>query len=195
MASEPRYISVVAIADGERRAVAGGDQQLLLALEHEGQREGAAQLLERARDRHLGIEPAVDLARHPERDGLRVGLRLGQVAVLGEVGEQLAEILDDAVVDHRDLVGRVRMGIALGRRAVGGPARVADADHAVERLDAQLCREIAELALGAAARDLAALERRDAGAVIAAILEPLQRIDQARRDRFDPDDPDDAAHG
>ena len=89
----------------------------------------------------------------------------------------------------------MRMGVALGRRAMRRPAGVADADVAVERLHAELGREIAELALGPAARDGAVLERRDAGAVIAAIFEPPQRIDQARRNRLDADDADDAAHG
>ena len=67
-------------------------------------------------------------------------------------------------------------------------------DHAGERLEAQLLRQVAELALGPAARDLAALEGSDAGAVIAAIFEPFQRIDQARRNRCGTDDPNNPAH-
>ena len=50
---------------------------------------------------------------------------------------QLAEILDDAVMHDRDAVGGVRMGVALGRLAVGGPAGMADADIAGERLARQ----------------------------------------------------------
>ena len=40
-----------------------------------------------------------------------------------------------------------------------------------------------QLAFGAAAAELAAFERGDAGGVIAAIFEALQRIDDERRDR------------
>ena len=58
----------------------------------------------------------------------------------------------------------------------------------------ELAGKIAELALGAAPRDGTMFQRRDAGAVIAAIFEPLQRIDQARRNRLDADDPDNPAH-
>ena len=97
---------------------------------------------------------------------------------------QLAEILDDAVVDDRDLGAHVRMGVALGRPAVRRPARVADAGAPCERLVQQAAFEIAQLALGAAALEVAVLDRGDAGRVIAAILEPAQRIDEIGRDRL-----------
>ena len=54
------------------------------------------------------------------------------------------------------LLGRVRVGVALGRRAVGRPARVADADVAGQRLAGELLLEIAELALRAPAGQVAA---------------------------------------
>ena len=54
----------------------------------------------------------------------------------GQLAAQLGEILDDAVVDEGDAVGGMRMGVALGRGAVRGPAGVADADRAGERLGA-----------------------------------------------------------
>jgi hypothetical protein len=71
---------------------------------------------------------------------------------------------------------------------------MADADIAGERLHAELAGQIAQLAFGAAPRDCAMLERRDAGAVIAAIFEALQRVDEARRNRLDTDDSDNPAH-
>ena len=54
--------------------------------------------------------------------------------------------------------------------------------------------EIAELALGAAALDVAVHQRGDAGAVIAAIFQPAQRIQDQRRRRPRADDANDAAH-
>ena len=46
----------------------------------------------------------------------------------------------------------------------------------------QLAREIVELAFGAAAGELAMVDRADAGAVIAAIFEALEPIEQPLRD-------------
>ena len=85
-------------------------------------------------------------------DHLGVGLGAEHGALLFELVAQLAEILDDAVVDDGEPVGRVRMGVVLGRLAVGRPAGVADADGAGERLAREPRFEIAQLALGAAAR-------------------------------------------
>ena len=46
---------------------------------------------------------------------------------------QFAEILDDAVVNHGDVVGRMRMRVGLIRLAMGGPAGMADAGMTGER--------------------------------------------------------------
>ena len=89
----------------------------------------------------------------------------------------------------------MRMGVALGRLAVGRPARVADADGAGQRLDAEPRLEIHQLAFGAAALDVAVVQGGDAGRVVAAIFQPLQRLDQQGRDGRFADDSDDAAHG
>jgi hypothetical protein len=72
---------------------------------------------------------------------------------------------------------------------------MADADRAAQRIGAELVFEIAEFAFGAATPNRAILERGDAGTVIAAIFEPLQRLDHTVRDRRNSDDPDNAAHG
>ena len=60
--------------------------------------------------------------------GVGLGRELGAAAL--ELGAQLGEILDDAVVDDGDAVGRMRMGVGLVRPAMGRPAGVADADGA-----------------------------------------------------------------
>ena len=86
------------------------------------------------------------------------------------------------------------MRVGLVGHAMGRPARVADADRAVERLALQPALEIDQLAFGAAAAELAVLDGGDAGRVIAAIFEPLQRIDDQRRDRRVADNSNDSAH-
>src|SRR5205085_11016836 len=85
-------------------------------------------------------------------------------------------------------------GVALGRQAMRRPARVADADRAVDGLPFEPDREVAELALGAAPLDAAVDQRRNPGRIIAAVFEAAQSLDQLGRDRFSRDDPDDAAH-
>ena len=86
------------------------------------------------------------------------------------------------------------MGVGLGRLAVRRPAGVADADRAQERRGGELGLEVLELALGAPAFELAVLERRDARRIIAAVFEPLQRVDDRARDRPRPENADNSAH-
>ncbi len=141
----------LAIADGERRALARADHQIVLAGEQEGERESAAQLLERGRHRIGRRLAAFHLLRDQMRDHLGIGLADELGAALRQLFAQLAEILDDAVVDDRDALGGMRMGVVLGRPPVGRPARVADADIAAERLALQPRFERVQLAFGAAA--------------------------------------------
>ena len=124
--------------------------------------------------------------------GVGVGAELRALAL--ELVAQLAEILDDAVVDDGEAVGGVGMGVAFGRPAVGGPARVADAAGAGERLAREPGLEIAQLALGAPAGQLAAFQRGDAGGVVAAVFEPLERVDERGRDRLTPENAHNSAH-
>ena len=128
------------------------------------------------------------------RDHFAIGFAQEFAAVGDQLVAQRLEILDDAVVDQRHRPGDVRMGIVDRRRAMRRPARMGDADIAVQRFRGEHAREIVELALGTAAIELAALNRADAGHVIAAIFEALQTVEQALRHRFATDDPDNSAH-
>ncbi len=184
----------VAEADGQRRAAAGDHQQILLAIEQEGQREGALQPLQRRGAGLARRQLLVEIVADQMSDDLGIGLGGEDMAEALELAPQLAEVLDDAVVHDRDPVGRMRMGVGLARPAMRRPAGVADADGAVDRVLAQAPLQIGQLALGPAALDPAADQGGDAGRIIAAILQALQRLDQAGRDRPGPDDADDAAH-
>ncbi|MNL15459.1 hypothetical protein D3C87_1364460 [compost metagenome] len=172
----------------------GRNEQPILALEHEGQRKCALELLEGPRHGQLRLGAIVQFARHPQGHRFRVGLGLRQVTVLRQVGQQLAEILDDAIMDNGHALGGMGMSIGLGRRAMRRPSRVPDADMPLERLHAQLAGKVSQLALGAAPGNGATFQRGDARAVIAAIFEALQCIHQAPGHGSITDNSNNAAH-
>ena len=107
-------------------------------------------------------------------------------------------VLDDAVVDDHDLSGAVAVGMRIffGGASVGGPARVANAVGAVERLQADDFFQIAQLAFGATnLQSVAIASHRDSGGIIAAIFQPPQSFDDDRNDTLLADVADNAAHG
>jgi hypothetical protein len=128
------------------------------------------------------------------RDDLGIGLRAELGALPLQLGAQLAEILDDAVVHDGQPIGGVGMGVTFGRLAVRRPAGVADADGAVERLAREPRFESAQLALGAPTGELPAFQRGHACGVVAAVLQPLERLDQRARNRFTSENAHNAAH-
>ena len=184
----------VAIADRQRRAAARADQKIVLALEQEGERESALQPRQRGGDRVGRRKSLAQLRADEMGDHFGVGFGREFRAASFSLGAQLAEIFDDAVVDDRDAVGGVRMRVDFVRTAMGRPARVADADLAAERLLVQPLLEIAQLALGAAAREMAIFQRGNAGGIVAAVLQPLERIDHQAGDRLTADNSNNSAH-
>ena len=127
-------------------------------------------------------------------DGFGVGLAGELRALFFQHLPQLAKILDDAVVDHGDIVGRMRMGVVFVRLAVGGPAGMSDTGMARERLGPQSRFQILELAFGAAPIEMVAFQRRDTSGIVTAIFQPLEQIDQLLRDRTASQNADNAAH-
>ena len=106
-------------------------------------------------------------------------------------------IFNDAVMDDGDFAGsiEVRMAVSVGRNAVRGPARVADAEAAGGRFGFQNAGEaLVNPALFLAQRESIAVQHRHAGAVIAAIFQPPQSFEQDGRGRFFSDVSNDAAH-
>ena len=183
------------MADRQRRALAGADHQVVLAGEDDGERERAAQPPQRrlARPRPAR-RPWSQIVADEMQHRLGVGLGLELVPLGGQLLPQLLEVLDDAVVDDRHALVHVRVGVALDRLAVRGPARVADAGAALQRLVGEPQLQVLQLALGAAAIEVAVLDGGDAGRIIAAILEPPQRVDEIARHRLLPENANDAAH-
>ena len=187
-------ILAFAIADGERRSHARADDQIRIVAEQESDGEGAVQAWQDRGDGIFGARSALNFAGDEMRDHFAVSLAEEGSAVGDQLVAQWLEILDDAIVDQRYRPGDVRMGVADGRRTVRRPARMGDADVATEGIGLQLGCEIIQLALGAAAVELAAVDGADAGAVIAAIFEALQPIEQPLRDGGFSDNSDNSAH-
>ena len=88
----------------------------------------------------------------------------------------------------------MRMGVGFVGNAVRGPARVADADRAVERTVGDAALEIDQLALGAAPVEVTVLDRGDAGRIVSAILKAFERIHDKRRHRRAAYDSNDSTH-
>ncbi len=165
-----------------------------MAAEGDRQREGTAQPRQHGLDCLLGARPTLDLARDQMRDHFGIGLT-GEAATRGaQLLAQFLEVLDNAVVDQRDMLSGVRMRVVLGRRAVRSPAGVRDADCAGRGAAAKFLDQIGELALRAAAHQIALVDRAEPGAVVAAIFHPPEPIDQPVRDRILAHDADNTAH-
>ena len=166
--------------DDQRRApVARGDDDVRLARRDDGEGEGAAQAIDRARRRLLQGQVAETLDE--VNDHLGVGARREHVARALQLLSELGVIFDDAVVHdgQRARAVGVRMGVAIRGRAVRGPARVADADarpgHGIFQ---QGVLEIGDLAGAAADIEPVAVDDRQAGRVVSAVLEALEPFDQ-----------------
>ena len=130
-------------------------------------------------------------------DDFGVGFGAELVAFVDQLLLQADVVLDDAVVDDDDLAGAVamRMSVLFRGTSVRGPASVADAIGAVERLQPDDLFQVAQLAFGAAhLQAFAVTGDRDAGRVVAAILQPPQAIDDDRHDPLLADVTNNAAH-
>ena len=120
------------------------------------------------------------------------------MAALLQLGAQVREVLDDAVVDDRDRAGAVdvRVRVAVVGRAVGGPAGVADAGGGGrQRAVGQRALEVGQLAGALRRRQLAVGQQGDARGVVAAVLQPPQALDDHVEGRLVADVTHDAAHG
>src|SRR6185369_9239151 len=88
----------------------------------------------------------------------------------------------------------MRMRIAFGRRTVRGPARVADAGDALQRLVVKQLGELGELAGTAPPVDVPVIQGGDACRIVTAIFQPLQGVENKRRNLTCSCDADNSAH-
>jgi hypothetical protein len=131
-------------------------------------------------------------------DGLGVGLGHELVASGLELRAQLGEVLDDAVVHHGDpaVAVEVRMGVDVVGSAVRGPPGVPDAGVRLRHgLVGEELVEIGELAGLLRGDHPVTVDQRDAGGVVAAVLEASQAAHDHVESRAMAHVADDSAHG
>ena len=185
---------IVAEPDRQRRAVLRPDDQLGMTGEDHRQRIGPLQPPQRRTRRLDRRHAALQIQIDELGNGLGIGFGAELLALGLQFRAQFGVVLDDAVVHQGNPRGAVRMRVALGRRAMRRPARVADPDGAGQTALLQRRGQVAQLALGAAALDVAVHQGGDAGAVIAAIFQPPQRIQDDGRGGTAADNPNNATH-
>ena len=171
-------VLAVAEADDERAVAAGADDDAGLVGVHREQREGARR--GRLTTARIASVRSLDSRSYARREQVGGDLGVGLGRELDAVGQQLGlervEVLDDAVVDQRELAvlaAAVRVGVG----SVGPPwvaQRVCPMPVARrrQRLGVELRDEVGQLAGLLAGRDAAAVDQRDAGRVVAAVLQP-----------------------
>ena len=117
-----------------------------------------------------------------------------------QLGAQRREVLDDPVVDDRDLAGgvAVRVGVAVGGPAMRGPTGVAEAGTAHEagvvgfgEIGLEVGQPTGPAVHGQPA---VAVDQRDTRRVVSAVLHAAQRVDDDAAGRTLPDVADDSAH-
>ncbi len=163
MASEPRYISPVAVPDGERRPwrapiIRSSSPAKMMASANAPCRRCRAAL--GRGDRRQALSSS-SVTRCDDRLGIGVGLE--HVALGGRARRAARwKFSMMPLCTTATLVVHVRMRVALRRAAVRRPARVADAGVALQRLLGEPQLQILELALGAPALEMAVLDGGDA---------------------------------
>ena len=181
--------------DDERHVLPGADQPVRLAAMHDDERIGTLELAESG---PCGI-PEVALVALLDEMRDRLGVRLGGEGVAARLQPvpQLAEVLDDPVVDDGDLARAVLvgMGVQVVRAPMGGPARVRQPDRGMRRPVGDGRLEVRELAGTLLDEQVArVVDQSDARRVVAAVFEPFEPFDQDRARLTGTGVSDDATH-
>ncbi len=189
-----REILALAQSQQKRRPFARDDQAFGIAFGQDRDRVGAAQF--RDGFAHGGGQVAVLLPVLVDQvsDDFRIGVGSELISGGRKPRADFLVILDDAVMHDREAVlADVRVGIAFGRNAVGGPARVRNAQVAVNLGSiGHLCqrRDTSDAAQAVEA----AIDYCNAGGIVAAIFELAQAFEQDGNDVTPRDCAYDSAH-
>ena len=152
-----------AMTDGEGRALARPDHQIVFTGEDESQCESTSQTRQRRAHRINRRTALLHFLRHEMGDDFGVGFGAEGGALFFERLAQLAEILDDAVMHDRKTLGGMRMRVVLGWLAVRRPARMADTGMTGQRLAIEALLQILQFTFGPSALEMTVLHGSNAG--------------------------------
>ena len=125
------------------------------------------------------------------------GIRLGteRPSFVHEFVAQLKIVFDNAVVDNHHVAGAVRMCVLFGRRPMGRPAGMTDTDRTGQGFGLEEPVKLGELADRPPDGNMAVREGGDSCGVVAAILKPLESLEEERGRLALPNISHNAAHG
>ena len=172
-------LAAVAQAQDQRAVLPGRDDAIRLISADDAQRVGALDAAEHLAHRLEDV--ALVEVLHKLGHHLGVRLRLEGDALIDQKFLQLRVIFDDAVVHHGDPAApaHLRVGVDVGRRPVGGPAGVPDADLPVDgRAALNEVGQHLKPALGLGHLQLRAVKDRHARGVVPAVFQTGQPIQQ-----------------
>ena len=177
-------VLAVTDADDHRAALAGGNQLVGMTFLHDGDGVCADHVVQGDAD---GLEEIDMLALLHILDEVGEHLRVrGGVEDESALFQLLAEtqvVLDDAVVNQRDVarLGEMRVSVGLVRLAVGGPSGVGDADVTAEVMVGCLRFQIGDFALGLVHIQLVGpVQQCHASTVITTIFKTFQSLNENR---------------
>ncbi|RMM24772.1 hypothetical protein ALQ81_05582 [Pseudomonas syringae pv. pisi] len=184
-------------ADNQRAAAAGGQQAVRLCGIDDRKPISTVKFFHRSFQGNRQIGGVLELVVQQMDDDFSVGIRCEDVTQAFQLFTQRFVILDDAVVDNCQRVGReMWVGVTLTRGAVGCPTRVGDAQTADQRLAGKCLFQLTDLAGATTAlKDAFVAEDCHARAVIAAVFKALEALEQNGRDITFSNGADDSTHG
>jgi len=159
----PKIHFASAISDRKRRSLARSNYQIFVPLEQEGKCKRSFQPWQRDPYCVDWLASFLQLLIYEMSDHLSVCIRGKAHANPLELIAQFAMIFDDAVMNDRDAINRVRMRVLFVWTAMSCPARVANAYEADERLASKLALEVLEFPDCAPPRKETAFKRGDTG--------------------------------
>ncbi len=165
-------------AENERAAEAGADDHVWMLRTDDGQTVGA--LEPGAGLAHGFDQVTVEVSSDQVGDDLGIGLAAEDEAFGLELLLEGDVVLDDAVMNdgNGSVAAEMRVGVSVGGAAVGGPARVANAVTTGGRLIGQQRGQLGNSACPLAEVQFRASQRGHAGAVVAAVFQAFQALQQ-----------------
>ena len=180
--------------DDERASPDRSDETMRVVRRHHPEGVGPFQGQDRIPDRVEQAAAPGEAAMNPVPDHLRVGLGVEPVAGLEEIRADIRMVLDDPVVDDRNLLAaHQRVRIRLGRLPVRRPPGVGDPRAPVRSVPFDERFELRHLPHRADPVD-AVPHHRETGRIVAAVFDPPQAFEQEGNHVTPRDRPDDSTH-